>query len=107
MKIGQVPEHIFRNSFIFLLLIFFSILPLFNLDSLAADFPLHHKPQFHDIVFLGTRHKQPLILNFISDLITALHNSGVTHIGLEIISDQQGKIDQFMKTCTQSAYRRK
>jgi hypothetical protein len=27
-----------------------------------------------------------------------LHNSGVTHIGLEIASDQQGKIDQFMKT---------
>ena len=27
-----------------------------------------------------------------------LHNSGVTHIGLEIASDQQDKIDQFMKT---------
>jgi hypothetical protein len=52
----------------------------------------------HDIVFLGTRHRQPPILNFISDLITVLHNAEVTHLGLEIESDQQGKIDQFMDT---------
>ena len=32
--------------------------------------------------FLGTRHKQPPILEFISEIITVLHNSGVTHIGL-------------------------
>jgi hypothetical protein len=76
------------------------------LDSFASDhIPINHNPksyvlsklQTHDIVFLGTRHKQPPILIFISELITALHDSGVTHIGMEIESDQQGKIDQFMK----------
>jgi hypothetical protein len=62
--------------------------------------PILHpnKLQSHDIIFLGTRHKQPPILEFISEIITVLHNSGVTHVGLEIESDQQGKIDQFMKT---------
>ena len=72
----------------------------------AFDSPIYHnlqsyiltRFQSHDIVFLGTRHKQPPILEFISELITVLHNFGVTHIGLDIASDQQGKIDQFMKT---------
>lgn len=54
--------------------------------------------QNHDIVFLGTRQKQPPILEFISNLIPKLLESGVTHIGLEIASDQQEKIDRFMKT---------
>lgn len=75
-------------------------------SSLCIDFNLHHNPQSYilnklktnDIDFLGTRHKQPPILEFISEIITVLHNSGVTHIGLEIASDQQGKIDQFIKT---------
>jgi hypothetical protein len=75
-------------------------------DSFASDFPIHQNPQSYvlnkfqsyDIVFLGTRHKQTPILNFVSELITALPNSGVTHIGLEIASDQQGIIDRFMKT---------
>jgi uncharacterized iron-regulated protein len=69
----------------------------YNLTNNPQSYVLN-KLQSHDIVFLGTRHKQPAILNFISEIITALHNSGVTHIGLEIESDQQGKIDQFMKT---------
>lgn len=75
-------------------------------NSEATDYNLNHNPQAyvlnklktHDIVFLGTRHKQPPILNFIADLITALHDSGVTHVGLEVASDQQDKIDQFIKT---------
>jgi hypothetical protein len=37
---------------------------------------------------------------FISDLIPALHDVSVTHIGLEICSDQQGKIDHFIETDT-------
>jgi uncharacterized iron-regulated protein len=80
------------------------ILPI-NHNS-ATDYPLNLAPQSYvpnkfqtnEIVFLGTRHKQPPILEFISEIITALHNSGVTQIDLEIASDQQGKIDQFMKT---------
>jgi hypothetical protein len=54
--------------------------------------------QQNDIVFLGTKHKQPEILSFIGELIPSLKGLGVTHIGLEIPSDQQKKIDTFMKT---------
>jgi hypothetical protein len=79
---------------------------LFPQNSEAIDFPIQHNPQSYvltkfktyDIVFLGIRHKQPPILEFISELITVLHDSGVNHIGLEIASDQQGKIDHFIKT---------
>jgi hypothetical protein len=89
----------------FLFSILLATLIVIPQNSQTADFNLNHNPQSyiitklksHDIVFLGTRHKQPPILNFISEIITALHDSGVTHIGLEIESDQQGKIDQFMK----------
>ena len=56
------------------------------------------KFQSHDLVFLGTRHKREPILQFISNLIPILHDAGVTHIGLEICSDQQDKIDHFIET---------
>jgi len=52
----------------------------------------------HDVVMLGTTHQQDRILSFISDLIPRLSNSGVTHIGLEIASDQQNRLDRFMQT---------
>jgi hypothetical protein len=72
----------------------------------AAKLTIHHNPkdyvldklQSHDLVMLGTRHKREPILQFISDLIPALHDAGVTHIGLEISSDQQDKIDRFIET---------
>ena len=81
----------------------------FNLQSGPIDsayYRIHHNPkeyvpdkfQSHDLIMLGTRHKQETILKFISDLIPAMHNAGVTHIGLEICSDQQDKIDHFIKT---------
>jgi hypothetical protein len=47
---------------------------------------------------LGTRHKRDPILQFISDLIPTLHDAGVSHIGLEICSDQQDNIDHFIET---------
>ena len=55
----------------------------------------------HDVLFLGTTHQQPKILNFISTLIPHLYKSGITHIGLEIASDQQNRLDRFMKTGTE------
>ena len=72
----------------------------------AADYRIHNNPkeyvldkfQSYDLVMLGTRHKRDPILQFISDLIPVLHDVGVTHIGLEICSDQQEKIDHFVKT---------
>ena len=92
----------------FLFSILLATLIVIPQNSQTADFNLNHNPQSyvlakfqtHDIVFLGTRHKQPPILEFISEIITVLHDSGVTHIGLEIESDQQGKIDQFVKNGT-------
>ena len=59
---------------------------------------IHSKLSNHDIVFLGTKHRQPRILNFIAELIPSLKELGVTHIGLEISSDQQGNIDTYMET---------
>jgi hypothetical protein len=56
------------------------------------------KLKSHDIVFLGTTHRRQPILKFLSDLIPHLHESGVTHLGLEICSDQQDRIDSFLQT---------
>jgi uncharacterized iron-regulated protein len=79
---------------------------IITLSSLSnfAEYNIHHDSQSyvlsklksHDIVFLGTRHQQPPILEFISDLIPKLKESGVTHIGLEIASDQQDNINKFI-----------
>jgi uncharacterized iron-regulated protein len=62
-----------------------------------ADY-IHSKLQKNDIVFLGTTHKKPEILEFIAELIPTLEKYGVSHVGLEIPSDQQEKLDVFMKT---------
>jgi len=72
----------------------------------AADYTIHHNPrdyvlsklQSHDLVMLGIRHRREPILQFIYGLIPALHAAGVTHIGLEICSDQQNNIDHFIET---------
>jgi len=74
----------------------------------AAYYIIHHNPieyvlnklQSHDLVMLGTRHKREPILQFISKLIPSLYDAGVTHIGLEISSEQQDKIDHFIETGT-------
>jgi hypothetical protein len=50
----------------------------------------------HDIVFMGTTHKQPAILDFIADLLPRLHTAGVTHIAIEVASDQQTRIDRYL-----------
>ncbi len=51
------------------------------------------KFESHDIVFLGTRHQQPRIEAFLSSLIPSLQSAGVSHICLEIPSDQQAALD--------------
>jgi hypothetical protein len=51
-----------------------------------------------DIVFLGMTHKRPALLDFVRDLVPHLHEVGVTHLGLEIPSDQQRSIDRFLDT---------
>ncbi len=52
----------------------------------------------HDVVFAGTVHQQPEILKLMADLLPHLSENGVTHLALEIASDQQVKIDHFMRT---------
>jgi uncharacterized iron-regulated protein len=102
-KTMKPTRHNFPSIFFYssLLITIFVIIPQ---TTKASDHNLYsqsyilNKLQSNDIVFLGTRHNQPPILKFISIIITELHNTGVTHIGLEIASDQQGKIEQFMKT---------
>jgi len=45
-------------------------------------------------------HRQPPILKGIAELIPRLPDTGVTHDGVEIASDQPVKIDQFIQTRT-------
>jgi hypothetical protein len=80
-------------------------MPRFLPAPYAFDYNLQDPQSFifrklkqNNILFLGTRHKQPPILKFIQDLIPKLLKAGVTHIGLEIASDQQAQIDHYMKT---------
>ena len=74
------------------------------ISVIAADnlFPpveyIHSKLQQNDIVFLGTTHRNPEILEFIDELIPSLNGLDVSHVAMEIPSDQQEKIDVFMKT---------
>ena len=92
-------------SLYLLLLLTFTILIIPNVAD-ANGLDLHKDPQSyvlqklksHDIVFLGTRHKKEPILKFVAGLIPRLHDTGTTHIGLEISSDQQSKIDGFIQT---------
>jgi len=56
------------------------------------------KLKSHDIVFLGTTHRRQPILKFLSDLIPHLHEAEVTHLGLEICSNQQDRINSFLQT---------
>ena len=55
------------------------------------------KVKVHDVVLLGTTHNRPDILNFIARLLPWLPYVGVTHIGLEIATDQQPKIDRYIE----------
>ena len=38
----------------------------------------------HDIVFMGTTHRQPSILGLMAGLAPQLQKAGVTHLALEI-----------------------
>ena len=76
--------------------------PAFSATAADNLFPpagyIHSKLQQNDVVFLGTTHKKPEILGFIDELIPTLEKYGVSHVGLEIPSSQQERIDVFMKT---------
>ena len=69
----------------------------FNIQKDPQSYVLE-KLRSHDIVFLGTTHRRQPILKFLSDLIPCLHEAEVTHLGMEICSDQQDRIDSFLQT---------
>ncbi|MGA2224776.1 MAG: hypothetical protein ABSH41_10075 [Syntrophobacteraceae bacterium] len=52
----------------------------------------------HDVILLGAKHNQPSTSLFLIDILPVLAGFGVTHVGLEITSDQQPKIDNFLHT---------
>jgi len=91
-------------SRIFLIIIFFLslvctgpyLIPVWADGNTLAQHYVLEKCRSQDVVFLGTTHKQPAILALISDLLPALTRTGVTHLGLEIGSDQQHRIDTYL-----------
>jgi uncharacterized iron-regulated protein len=56
------------------------------------------KLKISDVVLLGTKHRQKSILDFISGILPRLHEADVSHLGLEIASDQQPYIDHYMES---------
>ena len=84
------------------------IILTFSQISNATEYYIYNDPQSYvlcklktyDIFLFGTRHKQPSILEFISGLTPKLKESGVTHIGLEIASNQQDNINKFLNNAT-------
>lgn len=77
----------------------FASLPPLNARTLSAQNVqsyINEKLDQHDIVFVGTIHRQPAILNQMAELIAHLPETGVTHLALEIASDQQAHIDEFL-----------
>jgi len=89
-----------------LLLLIFPILVISKRIAPAEHYNINKDPQSYvlkklstyGIVFLGTTHKKGDILKFVSGLIPRIHEAGTTHLGLEISSDQQGKIASFIQT---------
>jgi hypothetical protein len=76
-----------------------TLLPVTALDTSENPFDfIIAKAKAHDVVLLGTKHRQPPILDFISELLPNLPAAGITHIGLEIATDQQESIDRFIET---------
>ena len=89
------------TRFLWAILIIGSPVMSFASDKLHPPMAyLHSKIERTDILFLGTTHRRPEILAFMADVIPSLKRLKVSHIGLEIASDQQTKIDFFMKTGT-------
>ena len=82
------------------------LLLLFSTTAFALEPEIYSEPREYvieklksnDVVFLGMTHKKPRLLEFVGGLMPYLQEMGVTHIGLEIPSDQQCSIDRFLAT---------
>jgi hypothetical protein len=56
------------------------------------------KLECNSLVFLGEVHKKSELIGTVAGLLPYLHNAGVTHIALEIPSDQQNAIDHYIES---------
>ena len=54
------------------------------------------KLDHNNLVFLGTTHRRPAILAFLRELVPSLCAHGVTHLALEITSDQQKVLQAYL-----------
>ncbi len=70
----------------------------------GQDFKTHkalpyviQKLRSHQIVLMGTIHQKPQILELTAQLLPLIRAAGVTHLALEVSSDQQVNIDRFMQ----------
>jgi len=91
-----------KSIFLTFILMTFGIIPSIaasvsepDATSCAQAYVLN-KLRTHVLVFMGITHKQPPILVLLADLLPHLHAVGVTHVALEIASDQQQRINRFL-----------
>jgi hypothetical protein len=85
------------------------IMSLFIAGAAAAgqDFKTHkalpyvlEKLRSHQIVLMGTIHQKPQILELTAQLLPLIRSAGVTHLAIEVSSDQQSNIDRFIQNGT-------
>lgn len=55
------------------------------------------KLRSHQIVLMGTIHQKPQILELTAQLLPLIRSAGVTHLAIEVSSDQQSNIDRFIQ----------
>jgi hypothetical protein len=77
-----------------------SVMPCSGHQHLTGDVQAYvlNKLSSHDIVFIGTTHRQPVILDLMARLVPRIRAAGVSHLALEISSDQQDRLDRFLDT---------
>lgn len=77
-----------------------SVMPCSGHEHFTEDVQAYilNKLAGHDIVLMGTTHRQPAILDLTARLAPRFRDAGVTHLALEIPSDQQARLDRFLET---------
>ena len=79
-----------------------------SIPVLAVGYQLEKNPQQYilskfnqeQVVFLALPHKKKAVMELVSGLIPLLHEAEVSHLGLEITSDQQDKINEYIRIGT-------
>lgn len=80
------------------------IMSLFIAGEAAAGQETHEalpyvleKLRSHQIVLMGTIHQKPQILELTAQLLPLIRAVGVTHLAIEVSSDQQSNIDRYIQ----------